>query len=96
LTLARILIVLVDDQITNFQSAEIEGFFSVTLRSAEGGLILPIALTPHAVSKAPSLLQSFQFIDGEAGLTPQVLEQIQSTVRRVTATGSSGTAALSQ
>ena len=88
LTLARILIVLLDDQITNFQSAEIEGFFSVTLRSAEGGLILPIALTPLALTNAPSLLQSFQFIDGGAGLTSEVLGRIEAAVHRVTATGS--------
>ncbi len=87
LTLARILIVLLDEQLTAWQSSDIEGFFSVTLRSADGGLIIPVALTPDAIGQAPSLLRSFPMIHAFDGMTDDVLAALRSYIERAAISG---------
>jgi hypothetical protein len=62
------------------QTSEVESFFSVSFRSQSAGGILPIALSPHAIANAPSLLRSFNFLEGYDGLTPQVSAAIERVV----------------
>ncbi|MFN7610554.1 MAG: hypothetical protein ACK5QX_06385, partial [bacterium] len=66
------------------QTSEVESFFSVSFRSQGAGGILPIALSPHSIANAPSLLRSFNFLEAQDGMTTEV----EASLHRVLGTPS--------
>jgi MinD-like ATPase involved in chromosome partitioning or flagellar assembly len=83
-SIVKFLIVLVTDRMSPHQTSEVESFFSVSFRSQGAGGILPIALSPHSIANAPSLLRSFNFLEAQDGMTTEV----EASLHRVLGTPS--------
>lgn len=77
---ARYLVVLISGELGEFQNAEIEQFFSLTVRGQADAGIFPVVLDDAGLNAIPPLLRSRQIIDGRGLPADGIAEKLQALI----------------